>query len=278
MVDKFVNCQLPFVNFFDRDYFPKVRLRHITKLFQMTKPLKILVTRELTDEQVDLAEKLKLNVVIEPAIRIEFRTDWFSFDIILKNTEKPVFAFTSQNGVKAFDMYRQSGAEIPENVPVYAVGEKTAEALKQIGLNAESPDQQDGAGLAQKIVEDFLKDSKMEGAKVLHFCGDKRRDEFRQFLQDADIDVHDVVVYKTILNNMNLPRTPVDGLLFFSPSAVQAFRNSGGFLNKQLPELFAIGSTTAEELSIETGKHVHISPQPNTESLLEFTAQVLREN
>ena len=243
----------------------------------MTKPINILVTRELSDEQIQLAEVLGLNVVIEPAIRIEFRSDWFTVDTILRNTEIPVFAFTSQNGVEAFDHYRQSGAEIPENVPVYAVGKKTAEALEKIGLKAESPNQQDGAGLAQKLVEDFSKDPEMKSAKVLHFCGDKRRDEFRQFLQDADIHVRDVVVYKTILKNMNIPQTPVDGLLFYSPSAVQAFRSSGGFLNKQLPELFAIGSTTAEELSIETGKHVHISPEPNTETLLEFVAQVLNE-
>ena len=243
----------------------------------MNKPYSILVTRELNDDQITLAEELELDVVVEPAIRIEYRHDWFAVETILKNTDQPIFAFTSQNGVIAFERFlkTQSGFSIPD--PVYAVGTKTAEALSEIGIDARAPKQQDGAGLAQKIVEDLSADSDLKDATVLHFCGDKRRDEFRQFLQDSDVDVRDVVVYKTILNNMDIPQIPVEAILFFSPSAVQAYRNSGGFRNTQLPELFTIGSTTAEELSIETGKHVHISPEPSTEALLTFTAQILDE-
>ena len=77
---------------------------------------------------------------------------------------------------------------------------------------------------------------------------------------------------------MELPNIQFDGILFYSPSAVQAFRNSGGFMNTALTELFAIGETTAEELSIESGKHVHISPEPNTEKYLRFVAQTLDKN
>ena len=70
-----------------------------------------------------------------------------------------------------------------------------------------------------------------------------------------------------------------DGVLFYSPSAVQAFRQSGGFRNpKNLPELFAVGPTTAEELSIESGQHVHISPEPDTEEFLELVGRVLDES
>jgi uroporphyrinogen-III synthase len=243
----------------------------------MKKPYSILVTRELNDDQISLAEELELDVVIEPAIRIEYRHDWFAVETILKNTDQPIFAFTSQNGVIAFERFlkTRSGFSIPD--PVYAVGTKTAEALSKIGIDTRVPKQQDGAGLAQKIVEDFTADPDLKDATVLHFCGDKRRDEFRQFLQDSDVDVRDVVVYKTHLNNMDIPKIPVKAILFFSPSAVQAYRNSGGFRNTQLPELFAIGSTTAEELSIETGKHVHISPEPCTEALLKFVKRILAE-
>ena len=243
----------------------------------MKKPYSILVTRELSEEQISLAEGLDLKIVIEPAIRIEYRNDWFAVETILKNTEQPIFAFTSQNGVIAFERFFKTHPGFSISDPIYAVGKKTAKALFEIGIDARIPKQQDGAGLAQKIVEDFSSDAELKDASVLHFCGDKRRDEFRQFLQDSDIDVRDVVVYKTILNNMDIPKIPVEGILFFSPSAVQAYRNSGGFLNKQLPELFAIGSTTAEELSIETGKHVHISPEPSTEALLKFVKRILTE-
>ena len=235
----------------------------------------ILVTRELTNEQLKIAEKLGLQVTIEPAIEIEFRDDWFALETILKTIENPVLAFTSRNGAEAFHRFQSTGTQFSENIPAYAVGKKTAEALKRFGLNASVAEQQDGVGLAKKIADDFLSDSKLKNSTIIHFCGDKRRDEFRQYLEQSEIKVRDLVVYKTILKPMNLPAIQPEAILFYSPSAVHAYRESGGFVKKNPAELFAIGNTTAEELSIESGKHVHISPEPDTQTLLRFTAQIL---
>lgn len=241
----------------------------------MNQSLDIFVTRELSDEQIEYAESLDLNVVIEPAIEIEFREDWFAIEMTFKATKKPVIAFTSQNGVRALEFFQSTGGKIPDKTTFYAVGEKTAEALANLGFKAIVPEQQDGVGLAQQIADDFSAMKNSEKPTVLHFCGDKRRDEFRQFLSDSDIHVRDMVVYKTILKSMRLPNHKTDGILFYSPSAVQAFRDSGGFRNKNLPELFAIGETTAEELSIESGRHVHVSPEPNTKDFLEYVSNIL---
>lgn len=243
----------------------------------MNQTQNILVTRELTDKQIELAESLALDVIIEPAIEIEYRDDWFALDTILKAIEKPVLAFTSRHGVEAFDRFRKAGTSLPKGTPVYAVGNKTAETLKEIGINAVVAERQDGIGLAKIITDDFLNNPDLKDATVLHFCGDKRRDEFRQLLEESAIKVRDMVVYKTILKSMNPPASVFDGIMFYSPSAVQAFRDSGGFIKPILPELFAIGHTTAEELSIESGRHVHISPEPNTEVFLKFVANVLNE-
>ena len=245
----------------------------------MTKTHNILVTRELSDEQLRLAESIGLNVVVEPAIRIEFRNDWLAFESILKETEKPVFAFTSRNGVAGFERFRKAGVKINDDAPVYAVGGKTSEALNEIGFSdVKSPVQQDGVGLAHLIINDFLQTRDFKDATVLHFCGDRRRNELRHYLTDSDIPIKDIVVYRTELNEMNLPGGKFDAVLFYSPSAVQAYRNSGGFSRKEdLPELFAIGNTTAEELSIESGQHVHVSPEPDTEVYLRFVARILNE-
>lgn len=242
----------------------------------------ILITRELSDEQRSLAAGLGFQVNELPAISIEFRDNWLTVQDIIRKAGQMVLAFTSANGVKGFDRFRKAGIEIPENALIYAVGSKTSEALTEAGFdekNIRIPQRQDGAGLAHLIVNDFLNEPELKGATVLHFCGNRRRDEFRQFLTDLEIPVKDIVVYKTELNEMNLPaRLDVyDGILFYSPSAVQAFRNSGGFTANDLPELFAIGNTTAEELSIESGRHVHVSPQPDTDVFLRFVARVLEE-
>lgn len=237
----------------------------------------ILITRDLTGEQLALAGELGLRVVMTPAISIEFRNDWLSVQTAVREAECPILVFTSQNGVKALERLMHAGIELPDQFPLYAVGPKTKEALLQMGFDdVKTPREKNGAGLAHLIINDVLNNPELKQADVLHFCGNKRRDELRHYLTESEISIKDIVVYKTKLNQMSLPEDEsFDGMLFYSPSAVQGFRKSGGFRRNNLPELFAIGPTTAEELSIESGKHVHISPQPDTEVFLKFVARVL---
>lgn len=234
----------------------------------------ILVTRELSDDEIAFAEKLGLHVQIEPAIEIRFRNNWMAVQEMFPDEENLIYAFTSRNGVMGFERFRKAGVDFPDG-PVYAVGGKTAEALTEIGLDALWPERQDGVGLAETIIRDAKQVYQNKKMTVVHFCGNRRREELRHHLTESEIPVKDVVVYRTELNQMNLDfstRKP-EAILFYSPSAVQAFRNSGGFRSDGLPELFAIGNTTAQELSIESGKHVHISPKPDTETFLAFVAR-----
>lgn len=237
----------------------------------------IFVTRELSDPQIEYARSLGLQPTIEPAIKITFRDDWLSVETALKEASQPRFAFTSQNGVEAFANFLKIGIPLPENPVMYAVGKKTASALKKIGFSSFVPEIENGTGLAKVIVKDLKDHPDRDKITILHFCGNKRRDELRQFLENSDFKVKDIVMYKTGLNLMRMPQEQPDAWLFFSPSGVQAFRKSGGFQDKNLSRLFAIGSTTAEELSIESGKHVFISPEASVEAMLEFTASILNQ-
>jgi len=173
--------------------------------------------------------------------------------------------------------YPGSSRELLKQKRVYAVGEKTASELNSLECEPLLPVQADGTGLAKKITEDLLSGSFTGKPGVLHLCGNRRRNEFRQFLEGSGIEVRDVVVYQTRLLKMLFGSQVKDALLFFSPSAIESFRKSGGFEHPahQSAELFAIGQTTGEELSVETGRTVHVSPAPNCEQFLRFTAQIL---
>lgn len=236
-----------------------------------------MVTRPLSSEQIRFAEKLNLSVTVEPSIEIRYRENWDELKSQLQNTASKLFAFTSQSGVEAFRRYSETTRELIPGQHVYAVGSKTAEALIKIGHIPITPDQHDGTGLAKKIKNDLSQNPDSKEKTVLHFCGNKRREEFRQFLEGSGIQVRDVVVYQTVLKKMTLNLNGIDGILFYSPSAVQAFRKSGGFNAGSNPELFAIGQTTGSELSIESGKHVHISPKANTKTFLTYVSQILTE-
>lgn len=243
----------------------------------MHKKHHIVITRQISREEQELAESLKLAIHVTPAIETHPRLDWSDVETTLRNPDYPIIAFTSHNAVHALNSYPEGGHTLLKGKRVYAVGGKTAAELKKLGCNPLLPDQFDGSGLAKKITEELLHGSHDEPSGVLHLCGNMRRNEFRDYLEGSGIDVRDLVVYRTILLPMNFEPTPKDALLFYSPSAIQSFRKSGGFAHPshQHSELFAIGHTTAEELSIETGRHVHVSPKTDSRELLRFTAEIL---
>lgn len=236
-----------------------------------------MITRPLSDEQLQLAESLGLDTHVQPAIVTESRKEWAGLEALLQHPDYPILAFTSRNAVIALKSCAGNSRELLKKKRVYAVGEKTASELQLLGCEPLLPDQSDGTGLAKKIANDLLTGSFTGKPGVLHLCGNRRRNEFRQFLEGSEIDVRDVVVYQTRLLKMQFNSVQKDAVLFYSPSAIESFRKSGGFEHPahQSAELFAIGHTTGEELSAETARTVHISPEANSEQFLHFTAQIL---
>jgi len=236
----------------------------------------ILVTRPLSSEQIEYAGSLGLVPVIAPALRVEFPADP---DRLLKKLDKTPdvpWVFTSKNGVEGFRRIQQSKFRI-RNIPkTYAVGDKTAGALKELGISAHVPDEQHASGLAKVIIKkEEIIPAGNDKPKIIHWCGNRSRPELKEELAAAGIDLIPLEVYATYLNELKLPEKPIDAILFYSPSAVEAFRHSGGF-KTVLPELFAIGKTTAEALSMEADRHVHIPSVPSTERMLELVAGVLK--
>ena len=257
----------------------------------------ILVTRSLSEEQLEYARRLGLNPLVAPALRVEFPRNWDKVMRKLDQHPGALWVFTSRNAVEALGKIQKSEFRIQSFPEVYAVGRKTAEALQELSIEAVYPEQQDAVGLAKLIKDRYNQGhynkteslpSKSTGSTfphtgqssnpvILHWCGNRRRDELGRELKEAGFEYIDLEVYQTELNTIPLPDEKPDGILFFSPSAVEAFRQSNGFKGS-LPELFAIGNTTGESLSLESGKYVHIPAEPSTEKLLKLVAEILQTN
>ncbi|MEX2601833.1 MAG: uroporphyrinogen-III synthase [Balneolaceae bacterium] len=277
---------------------------------------KILITRKLSGSQLELARKLGLEPMIEPAIRFEFPDAERQIRKSLGKNPSAPWVFTSKNGVRALqsfldyqnagrrDSEKQAGRSDSDSQSVsrpadalnggkelsaagstgqteeasrviFAVGTKTGEALSKLGVEARTPERQDAVGLADQILQD-LSGRDAESRTVIHWCGNLSRPTLQERLSEGGVELIRLEVYRTLLNRVEIPEDSVEGILFFSPSAVESFRKSGGF-QKELPELFAIGNTTGELLSMEAGRHVHIPLQPDTEALLALAADVLKE-
>ena len=143
---------------------------------------------------------------------------------------------------------------------IYCIGTTTGNLVKEYFGEASIAGMADDASLlATLIVEDRFVD------EVIFFCGDQRRDELPALLSQQDVTVKEVIVYRTIA----LPHKingAYDGILFFSPSAVQSFFQCNNVMVKTI--LFAIGNTTAKEIQKFSTNTIIISDAPGKENLI----------
>jgi uroporphyrinogen-III synthase len=103
--------------------------------------------------------------------------------------------------------------------------------------------------LGQRLIDDGVRD-------VVFFCGNIRRDELPNKIRSEGGDMEEVVVYETEELPEKLTKD-YDGILFFSPSAVQAFYQHNQPAKHTV--LFAIGKTTAEALRQNKGRHIVVA-------------------
>ncbi|MGD8426376.1 MAG: uroporphyrinogen-III synthase [Balneolaceae bacterium] len=231
----------------------------------------ILVTRPLTARQLEYARILGLEAIVEPALHFEFPKYWDEVLKVINQNTKSDWIFTSTNGVKALEELMNAGLQVRPEVQLFAVGSKTQKALKKLGLESKIPQIQDGRHLAELII----KEGKINS--VIYFHGNLSRDEMTSRLVEEGIEVVGLEVYKTVIKPVTMPGKPISGILFYSPSAVEGFKQGQGF-SGELPMLFAIGPTTAEALRKETDHSVEVAIQPDTEVLLRTVADYIFKN
>ncbi|MDZ7773038.1 MAG: uroporphyrinogen-III synthase [Balneolaceae bacterium] len=227
----------------------------------------ILVTTQLDGQQIQYARVMGLEPLIEPALEFEFPEYWDRVLRTINDHPKADWVFSSSNAVKALERMRRSGLQVPPNTTVYAVGRKTADALADLGLEATVPRRQKASGLAERIAEEGVD-------RVIWFRGNRARRELPEILAERGVEVLEVEVYKTKVQPVNLPDRHVDGILFYSPSAVEGFSKGEGFKG-ELPELFAIGPTTAQALREAADREPVVAGRPDTRVLLKKVSDTL---
>ena len=174
--------------------------------------------------------------------------------------------FTSMNAVNAVAAY------INGHTPawnIYCIGKTTRQlAARYFGEQSISGIANNASELAATIM----------GAKavkqVVFFCGDQRREELPGKLRQNSIAVQEIIVYHTITTSHKIAKA-YDGILFFSPSAVQSFF----YANAVLPTtvLFAIGQTTADAIATFTQNPVIVAERPGKDELVKKMFQFFKK-
>jgi len=203
----------------------------------------VLSTKKLTEPQRSLLLQAGIGLVEYDAIGIEL-VDFEANDLI-KNA-----IITSQNTVNGL---------VDKRVQIencFCVGIKTKAMLEANGFEAKVMTDY-GIELAEIIVKEYADEA------FTFFCGNLRRDEIPKQLNENNVSFKEIEVYKTILKPKKFERT-FDGVLFFSPSAVESFMKENTLDNTIA---FCIGTTTAAEAEKYTHEII-IAKKPTIENVI----------
>ena len=218
-----------------------------------TRPIDDAMKREANDHDIIIDEIPFISTAINKDKTVQERISW------LLNQEINA-VFTSMTAVEAVSHYARGAS----SWHIYCIGHATrklvennfsCEHISGTAANAEK--------LAKKIIERLPK-------RVVFFCGDKRMDELPTKLKDAGIEVEELIVYKTTGTPQTLTQQ-YDGILFFSPSAVNSFFSKNSITRQTT--LFAIGSTTAEAAAVHTANPIIVSELPGKNNLIQLMIQ-----
>ena len=193
----------------------------------------VLVTRqpEQAGELCRDIERRGGRAVPFPTVLIVSPLSWSGCDGALAAIDRyDGILFTSPNAVRRFlDRAHERGVDslLIGQRRVWAVGEKTADALQARGIGVQSlPEQFTGASLAEHVVA-----TAAEGSQFLLPQGDLASEDLAARLRDAGFTVDAVVVYRTVAPSgrdvrdlrAQLAAGLIDAVTFLSPSSARNF-------------------------------------------------------
>ena len=219
----------------------------------MTNQTKILSTKILS-----LIQKQELVKATIQVIEADFiKTENASFAI--KNLNNNLI-FTSQNAV--LSILQHPTIEQLKQKTVFCVGLKTKELLNENGFTVEAY-----TGFAEDLAEIITLVYADES--FTFFSGNLRKDTLPEMLTENQIMFNEIKVYDTTLTPHKIS-DKLDGILFFSPSAVNSYLQKNTIANEKL---FCIGNSTADALrnvlSENKIKNIKTAFQPSVENVIE---------
>lgn len=230
----------------------------------MTKNISILSTAPLEPRLLNSAKEHGLIADVVPFIQIVDVADESETQKLLHQLYKQTATviFTSANAVRAVC---ENPAFGQPDWKIYCVKNATKAAVQEYFDESNiCGTSNDAASLADIIINQRINED------IYFFCGDQRMETLPEKLTQAGITLNEIIVYKTI-EQPHFIEKEYDGILFFSPSAVNSY------FNLNIPDehtvLFAIGNTTAAAIRENSNNTLIISDEQSKEAVLNTTSQ-----
>ncbi|NOU58391.1 uroporphyrinogen-III synthase [Marinifilum caeruleilacunae] len=226
---------------------------------------KILFTRQLSDKHYDFGKKLGLSIEDYPFIEIEIKHLHDEEIRAIEQDRNASWIFTSKNAVQSLVDSLANLSDFTDR-KCFAVGEKTAETLRNYNFEVIVPDSHNALSLVDRLANESANTS------YFYFSGNMRRKTISNFFLENDIHYREVECYKTNLIQPDLDHLDFDAVCFCSPSAVLSFFSKYQ-LKEEIP-CIAIGNTTAVKL-LDYSENVAMSEKTNIYSMLEICNEYL---
>ncbi|OQP64943.1 hypothetical protein A3860_19540 [Niastella vici] len=233
----------------------------------MANKISILSTRPLEKALLEAAKAKDIQIDIVSFIDTTTIETTGLHDEIGKLLKQPAsVVFTSMNAVNSVAAH--INGQTPEWA-IFCIGNTTRQlAARYFGEQCIHTVGNNASDLADKII------SEKTVKQVVFFCGDQRREELPGKLRQNGITVQEVIVYHTISTPHKVEKA-YDGILFFSPSAVQSYFYANAITPSTI--LFAIGQTTADAIRSFTDNLVIESERPGKDELVKKMFQFFKK-
>ena len=227
----------------------------------MSNSIKILSTKILLSHQKQVL--LDAGFVVTEANFIKTENSDFDLKGINDN-----LIFSSQNAAQSVLLH--SKCEELKSKNVFCVGMKTKALLEENGFNVEVYLDY-ASDLAEIITLIYAKES------FTFFSGNLRKETLPKALKEAKIKYNEIQVYETTLTPQKISspnpskgrEKKFDGILFFSPSAIESYLKDNKIKNEIC---FCIGETTAQALETIT-RNIIVADQPSVENVIEVVIE-----
>lgn len=220
----------------------------------MSNPISILATKTLSNEHRQAFIDAKIDLLEDDFIAIT--NNHFE----LKNINQNLI-FSSQNAI--LSLMEQKDWEQLQSKTVFCVGLKSKELLEKNGFTV-AVYMDYASELAEIITLIYNKES------FTFLSGNLRKETLPKALKEAGVSLNEIETYQTKLTPFKISKEEkFDGILFFSPSAVESYLKDNKIKNEIC---FCIGETTAEALKGIT-KNIILPEIPSTELLIEEVFQ-----
>jgi uroporphyrinogen-III synthase len=179
---------------------------------------------------------------------------------------------TSTNAVRAIARHKRH--DELRGVTVFTVGERSAQAMRDVGFADVVSARGDVTDLAKLVVARIKSPT-----RLLYLAGEERSGDLAGLLRARNLAVDTALVYRAVINKT--PRAAaafaanIDGVLHFSRRSAEAYlaaAGDAGLLESALknPIHFCLSARVAEPLRLAGAARLHIAARADEAALLEL--------